>query len=73
MNNNKKFRKYRNELGLTLRDVAKATGLSHVTIYNIENGRVDTGYKKIQKLVKFKGVICSFVVGIFQVRGIFYT
>lgn len=48
--NNNKFRKYRNELGLTLRDVAKATGLSHVTIYNIENGRVDTGYKKIQKL-----------------------
>lgn len=53
MNKNNKFRKYRNQLGLTLRDVAKATGLSHVTIYNIENGRVDTGYKKIQKLESF--------------------
>ncbi len=53
MNKNNKFRKYRNQLGLTLRDVAKATGLSHVTIYNIENGRVDSGYKKIQKLESF--------------------
>lgn len=53
MNKNNKFRKYRNQLGLTLRDVAKATGISHVTIYNIETGRVDTGYKKIKKLESF--------------------
>jgi transcriptional regulator with XRE-family HTH domain len=48
-----KLRKYRNQLGLTLRDVAKATGLSHVTIYNIETGKIDSGYKKIQKLERF--------------------
>ena len=44
------LKKYRNKLGLTLRDVAKATGISHVTIFNIENGRTDSGYKKIHKL-----------------------
>ena len=53
MNKNNKFRKYRNQLGLTLRDVAKAIGISHVTIYNIETGRVDNGYKKIKKLESF--------------------
>ena len=53
---NNKLKTYRNQLGLTLRDVAKATGISHVTIYNIENGRIDSGYKKIQKLYSFYSI-----------------
>ena len=53
MTQSNKLKKYRNQLGLTLRDVAKATGLSHVTVYNIETGKTDSGYKKMQKLECF--------------------
>ena len=53
MTESNKLRKYRSQLGLTLRDVAKATGISYVTVYNIEKGITDTGYKKIQKLYNF--------------------
>lgn len=53
MTESNKLRKFRNQLGLTLRDVAKATGLSHVTIYNMETGRTDSGYKRMQKLERF--------------------
>ena len=53
MTQSNKLKKYRNQLGLTLRDVAKATGLSHVTVYNIETGKTDSGYKKMQKLERF--------------------
>lgn len=53
MTQSNKFKKYRNQLGLTLREVAKATGLSHVTVYNIETGKTDSGYKKMQKLERF--------------------
>lgn len=53
MSISKEFRKYRTQLGLTLRDVAKATGINYVTIYNIESGKTDSGYKKIQKLQNF--------------------
>lgn len=53
MTESNKLKKYRNQLGLTLRAVAKATGLSHVTVYNIETGKTDSGYKKMQKLERF--------------------
>lgn len=53
MTESNKLKKYRNQLGLTLRAVAKATGISHVTIYNMETGKTDSGYRKMQKLEHF--------------------
>lgn len=59
MTESNKLLKYRNQLGLTLRDVAKATGISHVTIYNMEIGRTDSGYRKMQKLERFYQTILT--------------
>lgn len=59
MTESNKLRKYRSQLGLTLRDVAKATGLSYVTVYNMETGRTDSGYRKMQKLEHFYQTILN--------------
>lgn len=41
------------ELGLSLRQVAKATGLNHNTVLRAENDTVDVGNRKIRALQSF--------------------
>ena len=41
------------KLGLSLRAVARRTGVNYRTICNIENGSNDSGFSKVQKLTKF--------------------
>ena len=47
------LKKARYQLGLSLRDVSRATGLCYTTIGKIENKKHDAGYNKILKLQKF--------------------
>lgn len=47
------LKKARYKLGLSLRDVGKATGLCYTTIGKAENNKHDAGYSKIAKLQKF--------------------
>ena len=47
------LKKARHQLGLSLRDVARATGLCYTTIGKAENKKHDAGYGKILKLQKF--------------------
>ena len=41
------------KLGLSLRQVAKATGINHNTVLRAENDIVDVGYRKIRALQSF--------------------
>lgn len=43
----------RKELGLSLRQVAKATGISHNTVLRAENDSVDVGYRKVSAIKAF--------------------
>lgn len=47
------LKKARYKLGLSLRDVGRATGLCYTTIGKAENNKHDAGYSKIVKLQKF--------------------
>ena len=47
------LKKARYKLGLSLRDVGRATGLCYTTIGKAENNKHDAGYSKILKLQKF--------------------
>lgn len=47
------LKKARYQLGLSLRDVSRATGLCYSTIGKAENHKHDAGYSKILKLQKF--------------------
>ena len=41
------------KLGLSLRQVAKATGINHNTVLRAENDSVDVGYRKVSKIKAF--------------------
>ncbi len=47
------FKQSRQKLGMSLRAVARKTGLNFRTICNIENGVNDSAYSKVQKLANF--------------------
>ena len=47
------FKQIRHKLGMSLRAVARKTGLNFRTIYNIENGIHDSSYSKVQALDNF--------------------
>lgn len=49
----KEFKKIRHKIGMSLRAVARKTGLNFRTIYNIENGIHDSAYSKVQALANF--------------------
>ena len=51
--NNQNFKVIRSKLGLSLRAVARRTGLNYRTICNIENGKTDSGFSKVEKLTNF--------------------
>lgn len=44
------LKQMRQQLKLTLRGAAKLSGVAKSTINNIELGKVDCGYKKLEKL-----------------------
>lgn len=50
---NEKLKNARNQLGYTLRYVSSQTGVTKSTIFNIETGKCDCGYKKIECLQAF--------------------
>lgn len=43
----------RKELGLSLRQVARATGINHNTVLRAENDSVDVGHRKVRALQSF--------------------
>ena len=43
----------RKKLGLSLRQVARATGINHNTVLRAENDTVDVGYRKVRALQSF--------------------
>lgn len=43
----------RKELGLSLRTVARATGINHNTVLRAENDSVDVGHRKLKAIINF--------------------
>lgn len=54
------LRRRRIEMGLSLRDVEKKTGLSNAFVSQYESGKTDISFKRLMKLTKLLGVIVEF-------------
>ncbi len=48
----KNLRRYRNERGLSVRDLAVEAGVHYVSIVRLENGKFDPGLSTLRKLAE---------------------
>ena len=56
------LRRYRNERGLSVRDLAVEAGVHYVSIVRLENGKFDPRLSTLRKLAKALGVtVCDLI------------
>lgn len=58
-----KLKKARTDTGFTQREVAKETGIGHITIANYETGRTEPDIENLGILADFYGVSLDWLIG----------